>query len=182
MKHEISLKSTVTKGVICVTSTKLNPFGRAVSERYLPEFKKKRLVTSLALPLQYLFFVTLSHAMLFLAVKANYLKCKNVSSNEADPGISNSPVWARSGLLFPVLSLAENLGSGNFADSVVDCPRFGPGPPGPGSGPDPTERSECLGQSMLGPDLNQGFRARYYKDRTLGSDRVWTWPGPTFSF
>ena len=119
MKHEISLKSTVTKGVICVTSTKLNPFGPAVSERYLPEFKKKRLVTSLALPLQYLFFVTLSHAMLFLAVKANYLKCKNVSSNEADPGISNSPVWARSGLLFPVLSLAENLGSGNFADSVV---------------------------------------------------------------
>ena len=34
--------------------------------------------------------------MLFLAVKANYLKCKlkNVSSNEADPGLSNRQVWA----------------------------------------------------------------------------------------
>ena len=29
------------KGVICVTSTKLNPFGPAVSERSLPEFKKE---------------------------------------------------------------------------------------------------------------------------------------------
>jgi hypothetical protein len=30
-----------------VTSTNLNPFGPAVSERSLPEFEKKRLVASL---------------------------------------------------------------------------------------------------------------------------------------
>ena len=32
----------------------------------------------------------------------------------------------------------------------LDCPGFSPGPLGPGSGPDPKGRSECLGQVTAG--------------------------------
>ena len=60
----------------------------------------------------------------------------------------------------------------------VDCPGFGPGPLGPGSRPDWTHRSECPGQSKVGPDLYQGVRARYSEDWTSGLDQVQTWTGP----
>ena len=43
LKREISLNQCHKN----VTSTKLNPFGPAISERSLPEFKKEWLVTSL---------------------------------------------------------------------------------------------------------------------------------------
>ena len=40
----------------------------------------------------------------------------------------------------------KGLNSMTFADQLIDCPGFGPGPSGPGSGPDRNNRSECPGQ------------------------------------
>ena len=53
----------------------------------------------------------------------------------------------------------------------VDCPGFGPGPLGTGTGPDRTHRSECPGQIKVGPDLYQGLR-------TGPQGRTGSEPGP----
>jgi hypothetical protein len=64
-------------------------------------------------------------------------------------------------------------------DGELDCPGFGPGPRGPGSGPDRTLRSECPGQGMVGPDLCQGVQVRMLSEPDL---RVGPGPDPNRTY
>ena len=49
-----------------------------------------------------------------------------------------------------LISVGATLSEG-WAGPGLDCPESGPGPRGPGSGPDRPYRSECPGQREGGP-------------------------------
>jgi hypothetical protein len=60
-------------------------------------------------------------------------------------------------------------------EAGVDCPGSGPGPRGPGSGPDRTYRSECPGQREGGPALCSGVQVQEFDGPDL---RFRTGPNP----
>src|SRR5271168_400968 len=94
-----------------------------------------------------------------------------------DPQMKQKATCSRASLLLPTIWLSKKL---KLKVVPIDCPQSGPGPRGPGSGPDRKGRSECPGQRSLARTAVEGARASYFLARTLGSVQVRTWTGPIF--